>query len=41
MIRLRVFMSPEGKLAADPVLIEASSIGGRDLELMQGAVARA
>lgn len=25
MIRLRVFMSPEGKLAADPVLIEASA----------------
>ncbi len=38
MIRLRVFMSPDGKLAADPVLIEASA-SAKGPALMQSAVA--
>ena len=36
-IKLRVFMSPEGRLAAEPVLIEASA-SAKGPALMQGAI---
>ena len=38
MIRLRVMMTPQGRLAADPILLEASASAKGPL-LMQSAIA--
>ena len=37
-VRLRVWMTPQGKLAADPMLIEVSSVSTKGPLLMQGAI---